>query len=443
MASNLFVVDKGVQTGNVVINGTNNTITGLGNVAINGTNNTITGLATTGYPLNPGDAATKTYVDTSITNVLTNGTNSITIGSSNILINANNTAVITVSASGTILAGHTTIEGVTSTGATGTGKLVFSASPTFTGTATFNAITANGLVAATNPQILGASTQNSSGSTVTLTASSSAIQQFNGTANTTVVLPVVSTLFTNYRIRIINGGTGTITVQSSGLNTITTVPSAYIYDFYVVTTSGTGAASWQSFSEGTVNGVSIPTQPGTFTTLTASGSSSLQAVTATTLTASGSSSLQAVTATTLTATTLSATTTQLTALGVGTAPQTTGTIYATGNIYAGYSDIRLKTQTGTIDNALERIVSLSGILYTPNTLAQQFGFNDSAVQVGLVAQDVQKILPEAVSIAPFDIVDGKSKSGENYLTVNYERLVPLLIEAIKELKQEIDNLKNR
>jgi len=279
MASNLFVVDKGVQTGNVVINGTNNTITGLGNVAINGTNNTITGLATTGYPLNPGDAATKTYVDTSITNVLTNGTNSITIGSSNILINANNTAVITVSASGTILAGHTTIEGVTSTGATGTGNLVFSASPTFTGTATFNAITANGLVAATNPQILGASTQNSSGSTVTLTASSSAIQQFNGTANTTVVLPVVSTLFTNYRIRIINGGTGTITVQSSGLNTITTVPTAYIYDFYAVTTSGTGAASWQSFSEGTVNGVAAS---GSFSTLTASGNSTFSGTTATT-----------------------------------------------------------------------------------------------------------------------------------------------------------------
>jgi len=223
----------------------------------------------------------------------------------------------------------------------------------------------------------------------------------------------------------LNRSTGQITVKSSGGNTIGSVLTGTQVAFSVISTAGTTASSWYAMTDANVlsggggssllDGYtigSVTPGAGTFTTLTATGSSSF-------------------------------TTTQLTALGVGTAPQTTGTIYATGNIYAGYSDIRLKTQTGTIDNALERIVSLSGILYTPNTLAQQFGFNDSAVQVGLVAQDVQKILPEAVSIAPFDIVDGKSKSGENYLTVNYERLVPLLIEAIKELKQEIDNLKNR
>ena len=62
--------------------------------------------------------------------------------------------------------------------------------------------------------------------------------------------------------------------------------------------------------------------------------------------------------------------------------------------------------------------------------------------VGVFAQDVEKVQPEAVDLAPSDNgKDNKSISGENYLTVQYEKLVPLLIESIKELKQEIKELK--
>ena len=60
----------------------------------------------------------------------------------------------------------------------------------------------------------------------------------------------------------------------------------------------------------------------------------------------------------------------------------------------------------------------------------------------LIAQDVQAVQPQAVKPAPFDIAeDGTSKTGENYLTVQYEKLIPLLVEGIKELRAEIKALK--
>ena len=51
------------------------------------------------------------------------------------------------------------------------------------------------------------------------------------------------------------------------------------------------------------------------------------------------------------------------------------------------------------------------------------------------------VLPEAVRLAPFDNDKGVSKSGENFLTVKYEKIVPLLIEAIKEQQLQIEELK--
>jgi hypothetical protein len=120
-------------------------------------------------------------------------------------------------------------------------------------------------------------------------------------------------------------------------------------------------------------------------------------------------------------------------------------IAATGNITAYYSDERLKTKTGGIDNALEKLSGLSGFLYVENDLARSLGYSNDKQQVGVSAQAVQAVLPEAVSLAPVDfetLEDGTivSKSGENYLTVDYSRLVPLLIEAIKELENKVKAL---
>ncbi len=132
-------------------------------------------------------------------------------------------------------------------------------------------------------------------------------------------------------------------------------------------------------------------------------------------------------------------------LGVGTtASTTTGQLLCTNQIVAFYSDERLKTKINTIENALDKIDQLTGFLYVENELAKSLGFNNTETQVALSAQAVQRVQPEATSLAPFDRADdGTSKSGENYLTVDYERLVPLLVEGIKELRREINQLKGK
>ena len=121
-------------------------------------------------------------------------------------------------------------------------------------------------------------------------------------------------------------------------------------------------------------------------------------------------------------------------------------IAATGNVTAYYSDERLKERTGTINDALSKVCQIETFYYKENDLAKSFGYNNGETQVGVSAQSVEKVMPEVVHLAPFDYEtaeDGtvSSKSGENYKTVDYARLVPLLIESIKELKAEIEELK--
>ena len=127
-------------------------------------------------------------------------------------------------------------------------------------------------------------------------------------------------------------------------------------------------------------------------------------------------------------------------------------IIARGNVIAHFSDIRLKTNIEIIDNPLEIINKLNGFYYVSNDIAKKYGY-DNSKQIGISAQDAEKVLPEIVSLAPFDIkydADGNrvSISGENYLTISYEKLVPVFVEGIKkldkqntELKEELKTLK--
>jgi hypothetical protein len=108
-------------------------------------------------------------------------------------------------------------------------------------------------------------------------------------------------------------------------------------------------------------------------------------------------------------------------------------LVSTGDVTAFFSDDRLKERKNNIENALDKVDSLNGFYYIPNELAQELGY-EPTLQVGVSAQEVQKILPEVVVPAPID---------EQYLTVKYEKLVPLLIEAIKELKEKLNRIENK
>ena len=100
--------------------------------------------------------------------------------------------------------------------------------------------------------------------------------------------------------------------------------------------------------------------------------------------------------------------------------KSTGNFSAVGNVTA-YSDIRLKSDIEPITNALEKVEQINGVTYTRIDSGER--------QTGLIAQEVEKVMPEAVM------------DGEEYKSVAYGNLVGLLVEAVKELKEEVKGLK--
>ena len=115
----------------------------------------------------------------------------------------------------------------------------------------------------------------------------------------------------------------------------------------------------------------------------------------------------------------------------------------TGDIISQASDKRLKENIITITSALDTVDKINGVYFNFTDEANKLNKNLSKNrQVGFLAQEIQSVLPEIVRPAPFDIDgDGNSISGKNYLTIQYEKVVPLLLQAIKELKFELDEIK--
>lgn len=109
----------------------------------------------------------------------------------------------------------------------------------------------------------------------------------------------------------------------------------------------------------------------------------------------------------------------------------TGQIYCTDNITAYYgSDINLKDNIRPIESALFKVQQINGVTFDwnekSNKLQQEKGHD-----VGLIAQEVEKVLPEVVVLRP-----------DGFKAIAYEKVVPLLVESIKELTKRVEELEN-
>jgi hypothetical protein len=109
-----------------------------------------------------------------------------------------------------------------------------------------------------------------------------------------------------------------------------------------------------------------------------------------------------------------------------------GNILATGTITP--SDIRYKQQIQNITNPIANLQKLNGVTYEFNTAAFPEWQFDNNLQYGLIAQEVEKVFPEMVKI-----IDTK----KGYKGVDYVKLIPVLIEAVKEQQKQIDKQNNK
>ena len=133
-----------------------------------------------------------------------------------------------------------------------------------------------------------------------------------------------------------------------------------------------------------------------------------------------------------------------------------GNLYLSGELVENFSDERLKDfEDGNIPNALDKVKTLNGRYYKVNQLAIDMGlhpFNpeiqENKRQIGISAQEVEKVLPEIIQVAPFadDELNASNPDPadqtveEDYLTIDYKRLTAVLVEAVKELSEKIDAL---
>jgi ATP-dependent Zn protease len=107
---------------------------------------------------------------------------------------------------------------------------------------------------------------------------------------------------------------------------------------------------------------------------------------------------------------------------------------------------KFKNITEYVSDVLPTLSKIRVFRYNCNDLAASYGYDKNKKEIGLSAQEIQKYYPEVVSIAPFDAKYDEetkeliSKSGEKYLTLDYERLVPILLQGIKDLNNIVEKM---
>ena len=101
-------------------------------------------------------------------------------------------------------------------------------------------------------------------------------------------------------------------------------------------------------------------------------------------------------------------------------------IYASHDI-AAYSDKRVKKDIETIEDALQKVNKLRGVTF------KRKDEESDKVHMGVIAQEVQEVIPEVVT----------ARESDGHLSVSYSNMVGVLIEAVKELKAEVEELKKQ
>lgn len=234
-----------------------------------------------------------------------------------------------------------------------------------------------------------------------------------------------------------------------------TFPATAGTDGYVLTTNGSGTLTWSNVAVQVADDISTDGSTAyypLFTSATSGGITGVKVVTTKfeinandgTLKLKNNTSSTSKTTGTLIVTggtgisgALFAANTQVDSLGVGTASSgTAGEIRASNAVTAYYSsDARLKENITNISDALTKVSKINGVEYDwTDEYIQNHGGEDGYFvrkhDVGLIAQEVEQILPEIVA-----------ENNEGYKAIKYERVVALLVEAVKELKAEIEDLK--
>jgi hypothetical protein len=249
----------------------------------------------------------------------------------------------------------------------------------------------------------GAFTTLSSNAATTFTANTASTTTTSGTLVVTGGVGVSGQVTATTLSGNVAGGTGSFTTLGAS-STVTLSPANTSVTISptgtgTVAISPAGALTINPTTASTINNTSIGASTrstGAFTTLTSNGATTFTANTASTTTTSG---------------------TLVVTGGVGISGQLTATTIVET------SSIAFKENVNTIDNALEAIMQLVGVTYDRK--------DNKEHEAGLIAEDVNKVLPDLVS---------KDANGDPH-GIKYSKLTAYLIEAVKSLKQEIDQLK--
>jgi hypothetical protein len=420
-----YMVDLTAGTGISITHtpgeGSTATITNSGVTSVNGSTGAITSVAKTTDTL---------YVGTTAVGLARASANQALTGISSVAMPGSTSGTLTLQPAAA--AGTTTITLPATTGTVITSGDTGTVTNTMLAGSIANAKLANSSVTVGTTAIsLGSSSTTLAGlASTTFSGSTSGTIQLipAAVAGTGTVLTMPATTGTV----VTTGDTGTVT------NTMLagSIANAKLANS-AITINGTSTALGGSISVGTVTSVAAGSYL-TGGTITGTGTLAVDATNLNTASkvvardASGNFSAGTITAT------LSGTATGLAGtpnITVGTitsgAIAATGSITATGEITAYFSDERLKTDINPIEGALDKVMAIGGYTYKANDLAHELGVERYDNQIGLLAQEVEAVMPELVT-----------ESGlAGYKTIRYDKVVSVLVQAIKEQQAMIEELR--